>query len=179
MDAATGIAGYPSLWAAIESIAPKIGGVPQTLQDWVRQSEVESGAGWGMSTLEAQRMKDLEGGQGMATRQCDPEVGQCASRPSGARPPPEAMYRLAYQHRCTNGGKSICTVLQIAPSAHRRHAARHGNQTLMIRRAQRDIELMPVVKQVLSANLQAHGADKVWAQMNREGGRWLDARWRG
>jgi transposase-like protein len=62
MDAATGIAGYPSLWAAIESIAPKIGGVPQTLQDWVRQSEVESGAGWGMSTLEAQRMKDLERG---------------------------------------------------------------------------------------------------------------------
>lgn len=62
MDAATGIAGYPSLWAAIESIAPKIGGVPQTLQDWVKQSEVESGAGWGMSTLEAQRMKDLERG---------------------------------------------------------------------------------------------------------------------
>jgi hypothetical protein len=31
----------------------------------------------------------------------------------------------------------------------------------MIRRAQRDIELMPVVKQVWNANLQAHGADKV------------------
>ena len=89
------------------------------------------------------------------------------------------MYRLADQHRCTNGGKSICTVLQIAPSAHRRHAARHDDQTLMIRGAQRDIELMPVVKQVWSANLQAHGADKVLAQMNREGGRWLDARWRG
>jgi transposase len=25
---------YPSLWAAIESIAPKIGCVPQTLHDW-------------------------------------------------------------------------------------------------------------------------------------------------
>jgi transposase len=27
---------YPSLWASIESIAPKIGGVLQTLNDWVR-----------------------------------------------------------------------------------------------------------------------------------------------
>ena len=26
---------YPSLWAAIESIAPKIGCVPQTLTEWV------------------------------------------------------------------------------------------------------------------------------------------------
>ena len=29
-------ADYPSLWAAIESIAPKIGCVPQTLNDWVK-----------------------------------------------------------------------------------------------------------------------------------------------
>lgn len=28
---------YPSLWAAIESIAPKIGCVPQTLNDWVKR----------------------------------------------------------------------------------------------------------------------------------------------
>lgn len=27
---------YPSLWAAIESIAPKIGCVPQTLNEWVK-----------------------------------------------------------------------------------------------------------------------------------------------
>jgi hypothetical protein len=34
---------YASLWAAIESIAPKIGHVPQTLNDWVRKHEVETG----------------------------------------------------------------------------------------------------------------------------------------
>ncbi|MDQ5902601.1 MAG: transposase, partial [Pseudomonadota bacterium] len=28
---------YPCLWAAIESIAPKIGCVPQTLNEWVRK----------------------------------------------------------------------------------------------------------------------------------------------
>ena len=51
---------YPSLWAAIESIAPKIGCVPQTLLEWVKQSEVDSGARSGVSTAEAQRIKDLE-----------------------------------------------------------------------------------------------------------------------
>jgi transposase len=34
---------YPSLWAAIESIAPKIGCVPQTLLDWVKRHEIDSG----------------------------------------------------------------------------------------------------------------------------------------
>jgi len=51
---------YPSLWAAIESIAPKIGCVPQTLLDWVKQAEVDAGARPGVSTTEAQRIKDLE-----------------------------------------------------------------------------------------------------------------------
>ena len=34
---------YPSLWAAIESIAPKIGCVPQTLNEWVKRVEVDTG----------------------------------------------------------------------------------------------------------------------------------------
>ena len=51
---------YPSLWAAIESIAPKIGCVPQTLHEWVKQAEVDAGARPGVSTTEAQRIKVLE-----------------------------------------------------------------------------------------------------------------------
>jgi len=51
---------YPSLWAAVESIAPKIGCVPQTLLEWVKQAEVDSGARKGVTTDEAQRIKDLE-----------------------------------------------------------------------------------------------------------------------
>ena len=34
---------YPSLWAAVESIAPKIGCVPSTLLDWVKQVEIAGG----------------------------------------------------------------------------------------------------------------------------------------
>jgi transposase-like protein len=51
---------YPSLWAAIESIAPKIGCVPQTLLEWVKRTEVDAGTRPGTTTAEAQRIKDLE-----------------------------------------------------------------------------------------------------------------------
>ena len=32
---------YPSQWAAISSIAPKIGCTPETLRTWIRQAEAK------------------------------------------------------------------------------------------------------------------------------------------
>ena len=51
---------YPSLWAAIESIAPKIGCVPQTLNEWVKRDQVDTGVRDGIPTTEMQRLKELE-----------------------------------------------------------------------------------------------------------------------
>jgi transposase-like protein len=51
---------YPTLWAAIESIAPKIGCVPQTLNEWVRRHEIDAGARQGVTTDERERIKALE-----------------------------------------------------------------------------------------------------------------------
>ncbi len=51
---------YPSLWAAVESIAPKIGCVPQTLLEWVKREEVDSGQRDGLTTSERERIKALE-----------------------------------------------------------------------------------------------------------------------
>lgn len=51
---------YPSLWAAVESIAPKIGCVPQTLLEWVKRSQIDAGARPGTTAAEAQRIKELE-----------------------------------------------------------------------------------------------------------------------
>ena len=51
---------YPSLWAAVESIAPKIGCVPQTLLEWVKRQEVDIGVRDGVTSTEAQRVKELE-----------------------------------------------------------------------------------------------------------------------
>lgn len=51
---------YPSLWAAIESIAPKIGCVPQTLHEWVKREEVDAGQRDGLTSSERERLKQLE-----------------------------------------------------------------------------------------------------------------------
>ncbi len=51
---------YPSLWAAVQSIAPKIGCVPQTLLDWIKRAEIDTGMRDGITTSEAQRVKELE-----------------------------------------------------------------------------------------------------------------------
>ena len=51
---------YPSLWAAIESIAPKIGCVAQTLNEWVKRDEIDTGARAGVTTTDLQRLKELE-----------------------------------------------------------------------------------------------------------------------
>jgi transposase len=50
----------PSLWLAVESIAPKIGCVPQTLLTWVKRHEADTRMREGVTTADAQRMKELE-----------------------------------------------------------------------------------------------------------------------
>lgn len=50
----------PSLWATIESIAPKIGCVPQTLHEWVRKHETDIGLRDGVTSEERERIKALE-----------------------------------------------------------------------------------------------------------------------
>jgi transposase-like protein len=51
---------HASQWAAIESIAPKIGCTSQTLLNWVRQHERDTGQRDGLTTVEHQRIKALE-----------------------------------------------------------------------------------------------------------------------
>ena len=51
---------YASQWAAIESIAGKIGCTAETLRKWVRQGERDSGVREGRTTAEQQRVKELE-----------------------------------------------------------------------------------------------------------------------
>jgi transposase len=51
---------YPSQWAAIESIAGKVGCTGETLRKWVRQGERDRGLRPGVTTTEQQRIKELE-----------------------------------------------------------------------------------------------------------------------
>ena len=51
---------HASRWAAVTSIAAKIGCTPQTLHDWVKKAEVDSGKRAGVPTEMAEKLKALE-----------------------------------------------------------------------------------------------------------------------
>ena len=51
---------HSSQWAAIQSIAEKIGCTPETLRKWVRQAERDAGRRPGLTTEERARLKELE-----------------------------------------------------------------------------------------------------------------------
>ena len=51
---------YDSQWAAIRSIAPKIGCTAETLRSWVRKTEIDTGRRDGVTSDERARIKELE-----------------------------------------------------------------------------------------------------------------------
>ena len=51
---------HPSRWATILSIASKIGCTAQTLNEWIKKSDIDSGRKPGVTTDERERLKALE-----------------------------------------------------------------------------------------------------------------------
>ena len=51
---------YESQWAALQSIASKIGCTAETLRKWVCRSEVDQGIRGGLTTSDRERLKALE-----------------------------------------------------------------------------------------------------------------------
>ena len=51
---------HGSQWAAIQSVASKIGCTTETLRRWVRQAEIDHGSRAGLTTSERARLKQLE-----------------------------------------------------------------------------------------------------------------------
>jgi transposase InsO family protein len=72
------------------------------------------------------------------------------------------------EYRTTFGVEPICRVLQVAPSAYWRHAARRRDPALRSARARRDEALLPEIDRMWQENWQVYGARKVWLQMKRE-----------
>ena len=51
---------YPSQWAAMRSVAEKLGCTVEALRRWVRQAERDAGTRPGLTSDERQRLKQLE-----------------------------------------------------------------------------------------------------------------------
>jgi transposase len=66
----------PSRWAAIETVAQKIGCAPQSLHEWVRKTEVDSGKRAGVPSDMAEKMMALE----RENRELRQPMRSCAKR---------------------------------------------------------------------------------------------------
>ncbi|PHP16171.1 IS3 family transposase [Sphingobium sp. IP1] len=161
---------HPSRWAAMISIAEKIGCSAHTLNEWVKKAEVDSGKRAGVPTEMADRLKALER-ENRELRQAN-EILRKASAyfcPGGARPPVQTMTAFIDEHRAEYGVEPICRVLPIAPSTYHERVAQRRDLGRLSDRARRDQDLKPEVMRVFAENFGVYGVRKVWRQMNREG----------
>jgi putative transposase len=72
--------------------------------------------------------------------------------------------RFIIEHRVRWGVEPICRVLQVAPSSYYAALTRPASA-----RRRRDEGLKSAIRRVWDEHRQVYGADKVWAQLNREG----------
>jgi transposase InsO family protein len=161
---------HPSRWAAVTSIAAKIGCTPQTLHDWVKKAEVDSGQRAGVPTDMAEKLKALEReNREPSAGQRDPAQGKRLFCDGGARPPVQAMIAFIDDHRGAHGVEPICKVLRIAPSSYHAHAAKRRDPARLSARARQDAALKIEVRRVFDQNFRVYGVRKVWRQLKREG----------
>nr|WP_168200280.1 IS3 family transposase [Escherichia coli] len=162
---------YDSQWAAICSIAPKIGCTPETLRVWVRQHERDTGGGdGGLTSAERQRLKELER-ENRELRRSNDILRQASAYfgEGGVRPPLEKMMPLLDKLREQYGVGPVCSELHIAPSTyyHCQQQRHHPDQRSA--RAQHDYWLKREIQRVYDENPQVYGVRKVWRQLLREG----------
>ncbi|MCR9060743.1 MAG: IS3 family transposase [Rhodobacteraceae bacterium] len=161
---------HPSRWAAVSSIAAKIGCSPATLHEWVKKKDVDSGKRAGLPSEVAEKMKALER-ENRELRQAN-EILRKASAyfcPGGARPPIEAMISFIDEHRPVFGVEPICRLLPIAPSTYYENIAKRVDVDRLSARARRDIALKIEIRRVFEENFRVYGVRKVWRQLQREG----------
>ncbi|HGC3130184.1 TPA: IS3 family transposase, partial [Escherichia coli] len=162
---------YDSQWAAICSIAPKIGCTPETLRVWVRQHERDTGGGdGGLTTAERQRLKELER-ENRELRRSNDILRQASAYfcEGGVRPPLEKVMPLLDKLRKLYGGGPVCSELHIAPSTYYHCQQQRHHPDKRSARAQRDDWLKKEILRVYDGNHQVYGVRKVWRQLLREG----------
>ncbi|WP_432433030.1 IS3 family transposase [Escherichia coli] len=162
---------YDSQWAAICSIAPKIGCTPETLRVWVRQHERDTGGGdGGLTTAERQRLKELER-ENRELRRSNDILRQASAYfcEGGVRPPLEKMMPLLDKLREQYGVGPVCSELHIAPSTYYHCQQQRHHPDKRSARAQHDDWLKKEILRVYDENHQVYGVRKVWRQLLREG----------
>ncbi|NAI54492.1 IS3 family transposase [Escherichia coli] len=162
---------YDSQWAAICSIAPKIGCTPETLRVWVRQHERDTGGGdGGLTTAERQRLKELER-ENRELRRSNDILRQASAYFAKAEFDRlwKKLMPLLDKLREQYGVGPVCSEQHIAPSTYYHCQQQRHHPDKRSARAQRDDWLKREILRVYDGNHQVYGVRKVWRQLLREG----------
>ncbi|HAH6857735.1 IS3 family transposase (plasmid) [Escherichia coli] len=162
---------YDSQWAAICSIAPKIGCTPETLRVWVRQHERDTGGGdGGLTSAEPQRLKELER-ENRELRRSNDILRQASAYFAKAEFDRlwKKLMPLLDKLREQYGVGPLCSELHIAPSTYYHCQQQRHHPDKRSARAQRDDWLKKEIQRVYDENHKVYGVRKVWRQLLREG----------
>ncbi|MFN8801534.1 MAG: IS3 family transposase [Gemmatimonas sp.] len=165
---------HPTQWAAIWSIAEKIGCTAERLRLWVRQAEREAGQRLGVTTDERERLQQLER-ENRELKRAN-EILRKASAffgRGGERPlhevGPAVIDAFIDAERGVYGVEPICAVLQVAPSGYCQRRAVRADATRPSPRVQRDAALLEQIRAVFRDHHEVDGVRKIWHQLQREG----------
>ncbi|UOV99773.1 IS3 family transposase [Agrococcus sp. SCSIO52902] len=154
----------------VQRVATQLGYGVESVRMWVKQADVDDGVTAGVSSAEAQRVRELEQ-ENRELRRANEVLKRAAFfLRGGARPPlPEVVAFVdANRDDLVDGRRLgvelICRLLQVAPSSY--YAAKTRTPSA---RAVRDDELIPQLVELWESNYRVYGVRKLWRAARRAG----------
>ncbi|MHB8565104.1 MAG: IS3 family transposase [Acidiferrobacteraceae bacterium] len=148
----------------IGRVARQLGYGTESVRDWVKQADIDEGVKPGTTTVDAERIKQLEQENRELKRANEILRRASAFFGGGARPPTEMTVRFIDANRAELGVEPICKTLQVAPSTY--YAAKSRPPSA---RSLADALMVPVLLVLFQANYSVYGAHKLWKAAQRAG----------
>ncbi|MCK8639827.1 IS3 family transposase [Acinetobacter schindleri] len=166
---------YPSNWAAITAIAPKIGCTPETLRAWHQKHLDQQNPIKVQQISDQEKMKQMER-EIKELKRANEILRKAAGffRPGGARPPTQIMVDFIHNNKDRYGVDAICRILPIAASTYYRtlDLADEKHRFAREHRAKRDLHDLhhaEEIKRIWKESSGRYGVRKVWQQLKRDG----------
>ncbi|WP_100222796.1 IS3 family transposase [Acinetobacter johnsonii] len=161
---------YPSTWAAITAIAPKIGCTPETLRAWHQKHKQLQNPAVVQLLSDQQRIKQLER-ENKELQRANEILRKAAGffRTGGVRPPTQIMVDFIRDHKALYGVEAICQILPIASSTYYRQLDLVQNPEKRSKRDLHDQHYAEQIKLIWQESHGRYGIRKVWQQLKQEG----------
>ncbi|MFP0377021.1 MULTISPECIES: IS3 family transposase [Acinetobacter calcoaceticus/baumannii complex] len=161
---------YPSNWAAVSAIAPKIGCTPETLRVWYQKYLDQQNPVKVQQFSDQERIKQLER-ENKELQRANEILRKAAGffRPGGARPPTQIMVDFIHNNKDRYGVEAICRILPIAASTYYRALDFVDNPEHRAKRDLHDVHHAEEIKRIWKESSGRYGVRKVWQQLKREG----------